>query len=119
MTPGSRLPGPARPRRWWSVRARIAAAALATWIIAGLASLNLLAYPTEGLGLVLGGLSLLAWAVTVVLAMATLARTNWHISGAERTRSAVVTAAGGLAVAGAAVFLVAAWVSFQHANLGP
>ena len=100
------------------MRARIAVGALGTWTVAGLASLNLIGYPTEGLGLGLAGLSVLAWTITVVLAIATLARTEWRVGGPERARSAVVAAAGALAVIGAGTFLVAAWVGFQHANIG-
>lgn len=80
--------------------------------------MHLLAYPTVILGLAAGLFSLLAWLTILVLGIATLARTDWHVH-VERVRSTVVVALGALAVVVAAVLVVAMWIGFQHTQIGP
>ena len=100
------------------MRARLAGVTCATWLAAGQASSRLLEYPTTLLGLALLLLSALAWLATLIVAVATLARTDWSAGGRERSRSAVVAAAGAVAVAGAALLMVAEWVGLHHTGIG-
>ena len=111
-------PAPRPQPRWWPLRARLAAATWTTWLAAGQASSRLLEYPTTLLGLALLLLSALAWVATLIVAVATLARTDWSAGRRERSRSAVVAAAGAVALAGAAVLVVAEWIGLNHTGIG-